>query len=124
MPSSQKTVLIHIFVTGHYFVILYISVNHVTLPFSLSLTEITLLADVVQLTSTRVFPGTGTGALSSRSIHVSISRMSCITALGQLSADICPLRTPHTDSLYKHTYAGHLVFNQLIIMIGFVALKL
>lgn len=54
------------------------------------------------LTSTLVLPGTGTGALSSLKIHVSISRTSCITRFGQLSSN-CPVKTPHTESLQlKH----------------------
>ena len=50
------------------------------------------------LTSTRVFPGTGTGALSSRRIQVSISRTSCMTSVEMLSL-VWPVRTPHTVSL-------------------------
>ena len=49
-------------------------------------------------TSTRVFPGTGTGALSSLRIHVSISRTSCMMRLGVASVP-CPVITPHTLSL-------------------------
>ena len=49
-------------------------------------------------TSTLVFPGTGTGALRSRRIHVSISRISWNTKLPTLSLP-WPVNTPHTESL-------------------------
>lgn len=47
------------------------------------------------LTSTLVLPGTGTGALKSRKIHVSISRTSWTTTEG-VPSNTRPVNTLHT----------------------------
>lgn len=51
-------------------------------------------------TSTLVFDGTGTGALSKRNIHVSISRMSWST-IDEAPSKLKPVNTVHKDSLWR-----------------------
>ena len=60
--------------------------------------------------STRVLPGMGTGALSSRRIHVSMSWTSCITN-DDVVSDACPVKRPHTVSL------SHLQLHNSVILI-------
>ena len=68
------------------------------------------------LTSTLVFPGTGTGALSKRKIHVSISRTSCMTRLGVLLSITKPVSTPQTVSLL--IYLSYLINNNISIILN------
>lgn len=70
-------------------------------------------------TSTLVFPGTGTGALNSLSIQVSISRMSC-RMMGFVFSNVCPVNTLQTVSLqwekrlqnqqvWQHCYLAYII---------------
>ncbi len=62
--------------------------------------------------STRVLPGIGTGALSNRRIHVSMSRTSCNTMEDAVSV-VWPVNKPQTESLktrngisFRSNYVG------------------